>query len=405
VWQKLQIEIQEIFVKLIELKAARAAASARAQLLAKEMDSGATPEKKADFDRCMSEIRGADAHIERLEKNNTITSAFPTLRTQGFLVTDDGDGPTRKTLSAEYRKAFHEWVATGGKTISAALYEGSNVGGGYAVPIVVDDQIVPLAPQEMAVRQISMVIPTVSDIKVPQKGSFGVASAKAENSSFTEIDPTLSQFTLSAFMSGIQETISWELAQDVPNFQNFCVDDMVLAQQMYEENLYINGTGSGQAQGLIGNVGAGVVEEPDTAGNLVSINGTLDLLAKLNAVYHPGASWLMSRATSVIIRKAQTEANLFNPAWTRVGTQDYLHGYPVFYSASMPVAARGNTPVLFGNFKMGYVIGDRGGSGINVKVLDQPAAQQGQIILLAYRRTDGRVRRSEAIQSYTIASS
>jgi HK97 family phage major capsid protein len=174
---------------------------------------------------------------------------------------------------------------------------------------------------------------------------------------------------------------------------------------MREEALYVTGTGTGQAQGLIGNVGAGVTEEPDAQGNLVSINGTLDILAALKSVYHPGASWLMSRATSVILRKAQAQANLFEPVWTRVGAQDFLHGYPVFYSSSMPTAARGVAPILFGDFKRGYVIGDRGGSGINVKVLDQPLAQQGQIVLLAYRRTDGRVRRSEAIQQYNVAAS
>jgi len=70
----------------------------------------------------------------------------------------------------------------------------------------------------------------------------------------------------------------------------------------------------------------------------------------------------------------------------------------------MPAVAAAATPLLFGNFKLGYVIGDRGGSGINVKVLDQPLAVQGQIILLAYRRTDGRVRRSEAIQAITLHS-
>jgi hypothetical protein len=40
-----------------------------------------------------------------------------------------------------------------------------------------------------------------------------------------------------------------------------------------------------------------------------------------------------------------------------------------------------------------------------VKVLDQTLATQGQIVLLAYRRTDSRVRRSEAIQSYNVAAS
>jgi HK97 family phage major capsid protein len=103
-----------------------------------------------------------------------------------------------------------------------------------------------------------------------------------------------------------------------------------------------------------------------------------------------------------LLRKAQKQANLFEPVFTRVGTQDYLHGYPVAYSTAMPAVAAGATPVLFGNFKAGYVVGDRGGSGINVKVLDQPKALQGQVVLLAYRRTDGRVRRSEAIQAITL---
>ena len=148
-----------------------------------------------------------------------------------------------------------------------------------------------------------------------------------------------------------------------------------------------------------------MVREPDASGNLVSINATLDVMGTLNSVDHPGASWLMSRATSIIIRKAQVGANLFQPVWTRENGQDYLHGYPVQFSNYCPAAARGASPVLFGDFKRGYLIGDRGGSGINVKVLDQPLATSGIIILLAYRRTDGRVRRSEAIQTITIASS
>jgi HK97 family phage major capsid protein len=290
---------------------------------------------------------------------------------------------------------------------SAALYEsGGGASGGYAVPITVSDQIVPLAPNEMAVRRIAQVIPTTMDIKIPTKQSFSTASAKAETSSFTESEPTLGQITLSAYMAGVLQEVSWELAQDVPAFQAFAVDDMILAQQMYEENLYVNGTGSGQAQGLVGNVGTGYgPQEPDSNGNLVSIVGILNLIGTLKEAYQANASFLMARPTGVIIRKAQMLSNLFFQAFTSLGGQDYLFGYPVSYSSSMPAANRGNAPVIFGDFKRGYLIGDRGGSGINVKVLDQPLASQGILQLLAYRRTDGRVRRSEALQTYTVSSS
>jgi HK97 family phage major capsid protein len=370
-------------------------------------------------------VSGLQREIQAIEgsPNNSIRRM---VAPEGVVFTDPGDPSSgRRVLGTEYAKALHRFIASRGHDVESALmdgsdgfggyalpktfgalYEGSSAAGGYAVPIVVDDQIVPLAPQEMAVRKVAMVIPTTSDIKFPTKASFSTATAKAETSSFTESEPTLGQFTLSAYMAGVLQEISWELAQDVPAFQAFAVDDMLLAQAMYEENLYVNGTGSGQAQGLIGNVGTGYgPQEPDSNGNTVSTTGILNLIGTLNEVYHANASFLMQRPTGVIIRKAQMQSNLFFPAFTSIGGQDYLFGYPVNYSAYLPAATRGNTPVLFGDFKRGYIIGDRGGSGINVKVLDQPLATQGLIQLLAYRRTDGRVRRSEAIQSYQISAS
>ena len=314
-------------------------------------------------------------------------------------------------LSAEYADSFYDWIGSRGARESAALYEGSGPAGGFVVPSVVDQQIVPLAPGDMGVRSIATVVPTSMDIRVPRQITFSTAAAKAESgaasNSFTESEPTLDQFPLSAFMAGLTHICSWELLEDVPSFSAFALGDMMTAQQIFEENWFVNGTGNGQAQGLIGNVGTGT-GVPVVAGtdNYASelLDATIDVQGTLKGQYHAGASFLMQRATGVLLRKAQKQANLFEPVFTRSNGQDYLHGYPVTYSTAMPAVAAGNTPVLFGDFKLGYVIGDRGGSGINVKILDQPLATQGQTVLLAYRRTDGRVRRSEAIQGITLHS-
>ncbi len=127
---------------------------------------------------------------------------------EGALLADGGtpgssSSSKRAVLaSPAYASAVHQWITSGGKLgcnllaehldsigggfplptagFSAALYEGSNTAGGYAVPVVVDDQIVPLAPSELAMRQISAVIPTSMDIKIPTKQSFSTATAKAE---------------------------------------------------------------------------------------------------------------------------------------------------------------------------------------------------------------------------------
>ena len=206
-------------------------------------------------------------------------------------------------------------------------------------------------------------------------------------------------------MGGAAHTISWELAQDVQSFQQFAITDLVLALQMYEGAKYATGSGTGEPQGIVGNTGAGVTGVAAGSDTYASelLTATFDVLGKLNSAYHPNASWLLNRATGVAIRKAQSVANLYTPVWTRENGQDYLHGYPVTFDGFMPAIGSGNTPVLFGDFKQAYLIGDRGGAGINVKILDQPKALQGQLVLLAYRRTDGRVRRSEAAQAITLA--
>jgi HK97 family phage major capsid protein len=108
------------------------------------------------------------------------------------------------------------------------------------------------------------------------------------------------------------------------------------------------------------------------------------------------------------IRRAQMQSNLYAPVFSvdADGTERIL-GKPVFYDVNAPAipttTTSGVLPILYGDFKAGYAVGVRGGAGINVKILDQPWANQGQLGILAYRRIDGRVRRSEAIQSIKLS--
>jgi HK97 family phage major capsid protein len=306
-------------------------------------------------------------------------------------------------FSRDYFKAFHGLF--NGGPLSAALYEGSSPAGGYAVPVVVNDQVVPLAPADNAIRRLATVVSTKSDVKQPTVTTRALAGLKTETSSFTASVSSLGQFTLGANFIGVEVDTSIEIAQDVDLVNAFVYPDAVSAFEEVEAPLFISGSGTGQPQGLIGNCGAGVTDEPDSNGNLVSIQATLDILGTLKAKYHDNATWVMQRATSLIIRKAQVGTNLYEPVFRRENGVDLLHGYKVEYEGSMPTAARGNTPVLFGDFASGYIIGDRGGSALRMKVLDQSGFAQGLMTLLFYRRSDGRVRRSEAIQGLTISAS
>jgi hypothetical protein len=69
--------------------------------------------------------------------------------------------------------------------MSAATYEGtggnSDAAGGYAVSIPTEQLIVPLAMPDLGIFDASTVIPTATDIKVPQQASFGTSALKAES--------------------------------------------------------------------------------------------------------------------------------------------------------------------------------------------------------------------------------
>ena len=215
-------------------------------------------------------------------------------------------------------------------------------------------------------------------------------------------------------MAGALRWVSWELLNDVDVFQSFVVNDLLAGQRILEGSLLASGTGSGQPLGVFGNTGTGTGSAYELTGastdGALLLNSLFDVTSTLKSAYQPNASWIMSRATGLAIRRAQMQANLFAPVATvdADGTERIL-GRPVFYdqnAPSLPAAtSAGVLPILFGDFRQGFLIGTRGGGGISVKILDQPQAAQGQLGILAYRRLDARVRRSEAIQSVTVSHS
>lgn len=397
-----------------------------------------TDAETRDYDMAMLTVRTLTPKIESIESKNTMSRLF---NQDGHFLTGKGTASpgtlNQKPMSEDYTAAFMSFLRSGGKQssealtegfdplfggyalpalpgVSAALYEGSNSAGGYAVPVLTDGQIVPLAVPDLGVRSVARVIPTTNDIKLPSQSTFGTAGIKAESgastNTFSESNPTLSQLTLTAFMVGLTHTCSWELLQDVSLFQEFGIRDLLNAVSIAEDGFFVSGNGTTQPQGLVGNTanGTGTAYAVESTGAYL-LDATMDVLGTLKGSYYPNASWLMSRATATAIRKAQLQSNLFASVWTREGGRDFLHGFPVSYSAGMPAIPTttnaGVVPILFGSFQDGYVIGDRGGAGTYVKILDQPLATAGQTILLGYKRVDGRVRRSEAIQSITISHS
>lgn len=400
----------------------------------------------------MKEAQGLVPRIQSIEKHNTLKTQFG----RSGPIFGASHGPLDFSISdpalhgEDYSRSLHTFLTSGGKSHSedlmagadgfggfyfpgserytqqrranAATYEGtlggSDAAGGYAVSIPSVPQITPLALPDLGIFNASLVIPTETDIKIPSQASFGTSTLKSESTgtiaTFGGSDPTLGQVTLTAFMAGALRLASWELLQDVKAFQEFIVSDLLNGQRILEGQLFATGTGTGEPLGVFGNTGTGTGSAYELLGTSADsatlIDSLFDVTGTLLGSYQANASWVMSRATGLAIRRAQMQANLFAQIATvdADGTERIL-GRPVFYDVNAPAlpsaTSAGVVPILFGDFKQGYIIGVRGGAGINVKVLDQPWAAQGQLGILAYRRLDARVRRSEAIQGIRISHS
>jgi HK97 family phage major capsid protein len=444
---------------LFELKKERAEALREIESIRAEGGASGIPAHyKGNYEAAMTKVGSLEREISSIEGSNTITRIAGPRGFFGAVGRDAsiGASPLRlaEARNPEYAEALHSFLKTGGKAHGeeltagadgqggyylpgsesytrqrrangslASTYEGveggSDAAGGYAISVPTVDQIVPLAMPDLGIFDASTVIPTATDLKIPQAASFGTSALKSESTgtiaTFGGADPTLGQIALTAFMAGALRLSSWELLEDVKAFQQFIVDDLIKGQRILEGSLLATGTGSGQPQGVFGNTGTGTGAAYELTGTassdgLLLLESLFDVTATLKGQYQANASWIMSRATGLAIRRAQMQSNLYIPVATTDpdGTERIL-GKPVFYDVNAPALPTatnaGVVPILYGDFKQGYIVGVRGGAGINVKVLDQPWAAQGQLGILAYRRLDGRVRRSEAIQAVIISHS
>jgi len=317
-------------------------------------------------------------------------------------------------LSEEYREAFYRNFSKLGSVRNDLLFEGADADsaeGGVVAPIVFEDSVIPLAPTNMALRQLAFVTPTQNDIKIPCEVTRSTAAVKQQSTtggthSFAATNPTIVLKTLSAAMIGNYIPASIESLQDIGYLQSFVQDDISRAVLEAEETSY---------SGVLLDPTAGATPYTATPVAVASPESFLDVIAAQPTKYDNGSSWLMDKTTGFAIRKAQIDANQFLPYWTREidpldgVLRDFFHGYPVRYSSRMKGAKTAGSPptahdaTCFGNFKLGFIIGDRNNSAILVKVDDITQFGDGIIKVFGYRRSGALVRNQDALRQVTLS--
>src|SRR5581483_5162212 len=199
--------LQEVFMpQLIELKQQYAFALNKAESIIQAAEAAGrdlTETENNEYHTAMAAVSALKPQIAKVERNNSIRQHL----VEGKLIAAAGNLRQARTpnapvvLSEDYYNDFHTWIGSRGQQIGASLYEGAGSAGGFTVPVIVEGQVVPLAPTEMGVMSIATVVPTASDIKIPRQTAYSTAAGKAESGGgadnfFADSDPTLDQLTL-----------------------------------------------------------------------------------------------------------------------------------------------------------------------------------------------------------------
>lgn len=370
---------------------------------AQEAKRQLTEAENIEFTNHENEIKALNTSIQRQEAIAAERAKIAKPTSQ-VVIPEKGKrglpGPVK--LSEEHFEAFARYMGSAGRIHNDLLFEGATgeeSTGGVVAPVVYEGTVIPLAPINMALRELATITPTTNDIKIPVQLTKATAAIKQQTvtgstHSFQATNPTIKLVTLSADMIGNYVPASLESLQDIGYLQTFVQFDGARAVTEAEEGAYTD-----------------VLLDPTTGATVYSASSVtiaapesfLDIVAAQPSVYDNGSSWLMAKRTAFALRKAQIEANQFTPFFTTQNGRSYFHDYPVYYSSKMEdVGSPAADNVVFGNFKDGFIIGDRNNSAVLIKVDDITSFKDGVINVFFYRRSGSLVRNQNSLRQYAL---
>jgi HK97 family phage major capsid protein len=215
---------------------------------------------------------------------------------------------------------------------------------------------------------------------------------------------------------------NWSLEDLAFNVQQWLVDDISADWSAAEATAIISGNGSSRPTGILNtnptlssdsaspmrgqNViqYVGITSPSSPVTNTGLIDSLIDLVGSVQERYlqeSDRVAFCMHRTTAARLRKskASTGGTYLWEDNPQEGQPGRLLGYRVVTTDAMPQVANDSFPVLFGNFRRGYLLADRSGMSITL----DPYSTPGQTRFYARRRVGGRILNNDALKALRIS--
>lgn len=237
------------------------------------------------------------------------------------------------------------------------------------------------------------------DIKVPVEASRPAATAIAEATAITALDPTFSNITLKSQKVAVLTKVSRELLTDSGiDIVSYLAGSLGKSVGIKANALLTLGTGTTESRGIVTAAGSGVVGGTAVSGAFTADN-LIDLAHSVDSDYvRQGAGFMMKRSSLGALRKLKDTAGqyLYVPA-AAVGTPDSFAGFPIYENPDMAAIATGAKSVLFGNFSSYHV---RQVGGIEVARSDDAYFADDEVGFRVTLRLWGDLGQSDAVKYF-----
>ncbi len=383
---------------LLEKKQKLAAliSDARAKLDAGDLQ--AYNKMDADIDSLSVEIK---AEEKQLERENALAGIPEPAKGKPA---PDGVKATDIAASPEYKAAFFKAVRGGKSSLNDAeramlqnvMSVGTDTKGGFlVVPAEMEGSIRDLLARNVVMRSLATVITATAERKMPFVTSYGAASWIGENGTYPKIDDAFAVQSIGSHKLGKIIPVSEELVNDI-DYDLTAHINRSFARSFgeAEEQAYLTGDGTDKPTGVLVDAETGLTT---AAASAITADELLDLYYALKSGYRAGATFLLADGTEKLLRKLKNSTTgdyMWQPGLT-AGQPNTLLGRPVRTSDYMPAFAAGAKAVAFGDFSQ-YTIKDT--RGMQMQVLGELYAENGQVGFKGYERTDGKLLIPEAVK-------
>lgn len=326
--------------------------------------------------------------------------------------------------SDDYSKAFSRYMRKGDATEleSKALDTINNSGadGGYAVPKIIDTEIVKKLVDISPVRSVAQVVQIgtgnyvkLADVNGTASGWVAETAARTATATpqLAQITPTMGELYANPQATQVMlddaqfDAEAWLAASVAEEFARAEGAAFISGDGTNKPTGFLTGApvataDASRAWGVLQYVASGQASALPAANTYGDIY--IDIVHSLKAGFRANAMWMAAKAMVGSLRKIKDGDNnyLWRPGM-EAGVASTFLGYPVVEAENMPAVAANAFPLAFGDFRAGYLIVDRTG----VRVIRDQYTNKPYVGFYTVKRVGGIVQNSEAIKLLKIAAS